>query len=154
MCRYKESLTRFYASEGLRPIFYERNIPTRAGQHLHIQCVPVTAAQHDEALSVIQREAAALPVSLDPIPADTSLKTAFPNDTPYLLFEVGDVRLGHRVIKGKVPGLFDFQRNALATLIGEPEKADWKNCEVSTQHTGSREGSCFRSEDEHFPTST
>ena len=131
-------MTRFYASEGLRPIFYERNIPTRAGQHLHIQCVPVTPAQFDEALSTIQREAASLPFALDPIPPETSLQAAFPGDTPYLLFEVGDVRLGHRVVKGKVPGLFDFQRNALAALIGQPDRGDWRKCDVSSQRSTRR----------------
>ena len=121
---------RFYASEGLRPIFYERNIPTRAGQHLHVQCVPVSQAQFDAALPTIRSEAAALSVSLEELPAGVRLQDVYGQDA-YILFEVGDVRLGHRVIKGRVPGLFDYQRNALAQLIGQPDKGDWKNCQVS-----------------------
>ena len=96
--------------------------------------MPVTPAQYDAAIATIQREAAALPVTLEQLPADSRLKDVYHSDA-YIVFEVGDVRLAHRVVKGKVPGLFDFQRNALATLIGQPEKGDWKSCTVSRTRT-------------------
>ena len=123
-------MTRFYASEGLRPVFYERNIPTRAGQHLHVQCVPVSQEQFGAALATIRSEAAALSIVLEELPADARLQSVYEQDA-YIVFEVGDVRLGHRVVKGKVPGLFDYQRNALAKLLGQPDKGDWRNCQVS-----------------------
>ena len=123
----------FYASQSLFPIVYERNIPTRAGQHLHVQVVPVTAAQLSAALPLLQAEAAALHIQLEELPQGSSLKQLLGPDCPYISFELPGTRLFHRVVKGRVPGLFDFQRQVLAKLVGQPERGDWRLCSMTEQ---------------------
>ena len=132
MSRFRDALTRYYASQSLTPLFYERNIPTRAGQHFHLQCVPLTAQQEASALATLQTEAAALHIQLDVLPASTSLKDEVGGE-PYITFEVAGQTLLHRVVKGRVPGLFDWQRNVVAQLLGVPEKGDWRRCKQSVE---------------------
>lgn len=53
---------------------------------------------------------------------------------PYIYFELpSGLRLFHSVSKGKIPGLFDYQRNTLARLLGTPERADWKQCKQTEE---------------------
>ena len=130
--RFRDALTQYYSSQSLTPLFYERNIPTRAGQHFHLQCVPLTEQQQASALTMLQSEAAALNIQLDILPASASLREAV-GDEPYVTFEVAGQTLLHRVVKGRVPGLFDWQRNVVAKLLGVPEKGDWKRCKQSVE---------------------
>ena len=132
MDRFREALTRYYASQSLTPLFYERNIPTRAGQHFHLQCVPLTSQQQASALALLQSEAAALNIQLDTMPATTPLKEAVGGE-PYITFEVAGQTLLHRVVKGRVPGLFDWQRNVVAKLLDVAEKGDWRRCKQSVE---------------------
>ena len=132
MSRFRDALTRYYSSMSLTPLFYERNIPTRAGQHFHLQCVPLTAQQQAAALPLLQSEAAALNIQLDTLTPSTSLKEEVGGE-PYITFEVAGQTLLHRVVKGRVPGLFDWQRNVVAKVLGVPEKGDWRRCKQSVE---------------------
>ena len=132
MGRFRDALTQYYASQHCTPLFYERNIPTRAGQHFHLQCVPLTAEQQASALAMLQSEAAALGIQLDTLPAGKSVRDEVRGE-PYITFEVAGQTLLHRVVKGRVPGLFDWQRNVVAKLLGVPEKGDWRRCKQSVE---------------------
>jgi diadenosine tetraphosphate (Ap4A) HIT family hydrolase len=160
--RYKLALRKYYRSKGLECVMYERFIPTRAAQHMHIQIIPLTREQALLARKTLLEEARKLDASLafQPIHPMQTLEQANPNRLPFILFElpvlsgdpqqqqhaaaaasaipasVGSVafapfpveRLIHYVAPGghKVMGLFDFPRAVVATMIGRPERSDWK----------------------------
>lgn len=56
MNKYKNAIRRYFQSRSLQIIFYERNIPTRAGQHCHLQVVPVNQQQADHAHECIEQD--------------------------------------------------------------------------------------------------
>jgi len=171
--RYKLALRKYYRSEGLECVMYERFIPTRAAQHMHIQIIPLTRAQALAARQTLLDEARALDSSFtfQTIRPTQTLDQANPRRQPFILFElpvlddnvgsgsavaaaaasaaasspavpaaVGSVpftpfpveRLMHLVAPSsgpsghKIVGLFDFPRAVAATMIGRPERSDWK----------------------------
>ena len=154
MDRYKLALRRYYRSRGQECVMYERFIPTRAAQHMHIQVVPVSREQARTARQTLLAEAAKLDarLTLALIPREHTLAQANPARQPFVMFELPVVdeaptsasaptsgddsfpveRLIHFVqFRQKVFGLFDFPRTAVAHIIGRPERADWKACSAS-----------------------
>lgn len=154
MDRYKLALRRYYRSRGLECVMYERFIPTRAAQHMHIQVVPVSREQARTARQTLLAEAAKLDARLTfaLIPREHSLAQANPARQPFVMFELPVVdesspsasaptagddsfpveRLIHFVqVRQKVFGVFDFPRTAVAHIIGRPDRADWKACSAS-----------------------
>jgi len=141
--KYKESFIQFFHSQSKQCIFYERNIPTRAGQHCHLHCIPLKQKQFIKAKELIEQEAKLMGFEFELMNQDETLKSLFESDgisSPYLYFELPssspsspNIRLVHRVIKGKIPGLFDFQRTVLAKLINKPDRANWKDCKLSVE---------------------
>ena len=155
--RYKLALRKYYRSRGQECVMYERYIPTRAAQHMHIQIVPLTRSQALTARSTLLTEAAKLNEHLTfvEIPREHTLAQANPGKQSFVLFEVPELplpddavaassssaaaadtfrvtRLIHYVNpRNKVFGLFDFPRNVVASMIGQPERGDWKKCTTS-----------------------
>lgn len=128
LSKYKQALKDCYAAQSMSIIFFERNIPTRAGQHCHVNCIPLPNAVAESAQQFIEKEAAKLGADFEVV---ESIKSAVTDDAPYLWFELPDgTQMMHRVVKGKIAGLFDFQRECLAAMIKKPDRADWKHCRL------------------------
>jgi hypothetical protein len=157
--RYKLALRKYYRSRGMECVMYERFIPTRAAQHMHIQIVPLTRSQALTARSTLLTEATKLSEHLTfvEIPREHTLAQANPSKSPFVLFEVPELPLPDEAVAAssssssssaatadsfrisrlihyvnprvnKVFGLFDFPRNVVASMIGQPERGDWKKC--------------------------
>ena len=91
--RYKLALRRYYRSRGMECVLYERYIPTKAAQHMHIQVHPMTRAQALEARAILTAESKKLSDKLiwREIPRNQSLADANPGAQMFLLFELPDL---------------------------------------------------------------
>ena len=90
MDRYKLTLRKYYRSKGFDCIMYERFIPTRAAQHMHIQIIPVTRDQARVAKGLILEQAKALHAecNFQEIPKTSTLLQANPGKQPFIVFEM------------------------------------------------------------------
>lgn len=91
--RYKLALRRYYRSRGMECVLYERYIPTKAAQHMHIQVHPMTRAQALAARTILMSESKRLNDKLvwREIPPQQSLAEANPGAQMFLLFELPDL---------------------------------------------------------------
>lgn len=54
---YKAALEQCFKTRGETVIFFERNMPTKASLHMHLQAVPVNSALLDKAIKLFDSEA-------------------------------------------------------------------------------------------------
>lgn len=58
--QYKDAIRKWFASQRCRALFYERFLPTKSAQHMHIQCIPIpdTAESHGEESQTQEKDTA------------------------------------------------------------------------------------------------
>lgn len=134
---FKTALRLMYDAQGLVPIFWERNIPIRGQNHMQLQAVGVAQEVAAGAMSYLLEEAEELKMDLQVMEKGTTIASVVGKD-PYLYIEVSPKeRLLHRVNPDRrLKGLFNFARSGVAQLLGQPHKADWKQCKQDDQGEG------------------
>eukprot|EP00462_Mataza_sp_D1_P025673 CAMPEP_0175145052 /NCGR_PEP_ID=MMETSP0087-20121206/14524_1 /TAXON_ID=136419 /ORGANISM="Unknown Unknown, Strain D1" /LENGTH=600 /DNA_ID=CAMNT_0016429691 /DNA_START=93 /DNA_END=1895 /DNA_ORIENTATION=- len=129
---YKAALRKCFAAQGKTAIFYERHMPTRGTNHMHLQVLPIPNQLASTAKDRFVSEAQAAGVDFEEMPSSASLESQVGGGHfLYVEFSATD-RILHRVSPtARIRGLFAVQRNIFANIIGQPHKADWKQCDVS-----------------------
>lgn len=132
--KFKEALRQMYSKLEQVPIFWERNIPIRGQNHMQLQAVGVSPAVAAGARAFVLDKAEELNIDMEVMEKGTTIASSAGKD-PYLYIELApDKRLLHRVNPDRrVPGLFNFARASVAALLGQPHKADWKQCKLEPQ---------------------
>eukprot|EP00741_Cyanophora_paradoxa_P003247 tig00000691_g3155.t1 len=130
MERYKEALKKFFASQNLVPVLFDRSVQTKGAAHFHLQVVPVPEKLAPKVQEVYEKEGGRHRIGFEKILPFEDLKKQLGPRDQYFLVELptGD-RLLHRVPGGARHPL-QFGREALAVLINKPERGDWKACVV------------------------
>ncbi|EFJ14443.1 hypothetical protein SELMODRAFT_445909 [Selaginella moellendorffii] len=129
---YKDSLRKFFESQGSSIIIFERYINIRAGTHAHVQVVPVSSSAAASCREAFDAAASELGFSF------IIMRRSQSNDlrrlldrVNYFVVELPDgTTLAHPCAAGeKMP--MQFGREVLAGLLGTPEKTDWKACKLT-----------------------
>lgn len=136
MMRFREALRKYYASKGQDLICFERFMETRSGNpHMHIQAIPVPRNLSKGALDVVRETCGAAGCEMEVMaPAATLDQKIADGMSPFFLyFELpGGERLFHRSVPGERLSVH-LARQAVANLLGLPERGVWKSCEESKQ---------------------
>eukprot|EP00029_Vermamoeba_vermiformis_P007156 TRINITY_DN3009_c0_g1_i1.p1 TRINITY_DN3009_c0_g1~~TRINITY_DN3009_c0_g1_i1.p1 ORF type:complete len:564 (-),score=103.13 TRINITY_DN3009_c0_g1_i1:17-1708(-) len=126
MNNYKNALTKFFASKGMDPIIFERNVPLkgRGTLHTHLQVMGVPQKLAQEAKRLVVKEGQSAHLDFLEFSKDKTLGEVVGGEA-YVYFETPQTNLVYVVSEDKhVP--LQFGRRVLARLIDDPEREDWK----------------------------
>lgn len=129
LAKYKQAIRLYFASLGFVTLIFERNIPTRAGQHMHMQCINLLPEHAATAQKVFISEGETQGLKFQVLSADKPLKDVV-GDEKYITVELPDETTIYAIVPAQHPTAFDFARRVVATVLNEPEKADWRKCDV------------------------
>eukprot|EP00002_Diphylleia_rotans_P038099 TRINITY_DN8609_c0_g1_i1.p1 TRINITY_DN8609_c0_g1~~TRINITY_DN8609_c0_g1_i1.p1 ORF type:complete len:568 (+),score=91.40 TRINITY_DN8609_c0_g1_i1:520-2223(+) len=131
MFKYKNALRRFYDSLDQSVIFFERFMVMKGNNHMHTQAVPIPKDLAKHAREAFESEGRDNSISFEDLgPRDSVLDLTHKGEG-YFFVELPDhSRLLHR-IRGRHP--FQFGRQAIARLLGNPGLVDWKSCQLPTE---------------------
>jgi hypothetical protein len=68
--RYKAALRQYLASTRQVAVFFERSVPTKGVQHMHVQCLPLPAEAASTIVDAFRVHASKIGLTLLDIPAD------------------------------------------------------------------------------------
>lgn len=131
MKKYQLAVQQMWATKGKVPVFMERFISTRAAQHMNMQVVPVPKALAGQVGPHFEQAARNANIELVKVEPGQDVRSVV-GEGNFLSVQLPDgSTLVHRVLPGRNPVLFEFQRKTLADLLGCPERSDWKQCDLS-----------------------
>jgi hypothetical protein len=130
MNRYKQALREYYASRKEVCIIYERNIPTLAGQHLHLQIINMSPQLAATAHRKFVSEGKECNLEFQTLPTDKQLNDVVA-DNKYIAVELPDDSTIYAIVKDKNPKAFEFARQSIASVLNKPDRANWKHCVLS-----------------------
>ncbi|KAI0347740.1 hypothetical protein BDW22DRAFT_15436 [Trametopsis cervina] len=129
--KYKSALRAFYGKHHAHPVAFEVGRITAKGGHAHIQVVPVpTSISADAIADTFTKEGSRLGIEFEYEEGDTRTP---PGDRGYFKVDLPDGRRMVHWLKDGVPFGVQFGRQVLVTLLGMPERFDWKECEQSEE---------------------
>jgi diadenosine tetraphosphate (Ap4A) HIT family hydrolase len=138
--RYKDALQKCFKTQGKATVFFERYLQLRAGTHAHLQAVPVPLQKASTVRSAFISAAKEVGFEFDIIcPSDTdpqarqALKEVVGGGANFFFVELPEgTILAHRLAPGeKLP--MQFGREVMASLLGTPERGDWKVCKLDVE---------------------
>ncbi|CAK9234133.1 unnamed protein product [Sphagnum troendelagicum] len=138
--RYKDALQKCFKTQGKATVFFERYLQLRAGTHAHLQAVPVPLQKASSVRSAFMSAAKEVGFEFDIIcPSDTdpqarqALKEVVGGGANFFFVELPEgTILAHRLAPGeKLP--MQFGREVMASLLGTPERGDWKACKLDIE---------------------
>ncbi|CAK9881409.1 unnamed protein product [Sphagnum jensenii] len=138
--RYKDALQKCFKTQGKATVFFERYLQLRAGTHAHLQAVPVPLQKASSVRSAFMSAAKEVGFEFDIIcPSDTdpqarqALKEVVGGGANFFFVELPEgTILAHRLAPGeKLP--MQFGREVMASLLGTPERGDWKACKLDVE---------------------
>ncbi|ESO03967.1 hypothetical protein HELRODRAFT_111895 [Helobdella robusta] len=125
---YKKSLTNFFKFNGKCVVFFERNYKT---SHMQLQVVPLPERFESRLKEACLKFCKDQDIDLLELPAHSDLSQMLSPTSPYFCIELPD----HQRFFFRVPKGFNinFGRMMLCqvSLLNQPEKIDWKNCQMS-----------------------
>jgi hypothetical protein len=120
------------------PVFFERFVPTRGVQHMHIQCLPIPIDMSAGVAASFHAAAAKLEMALQPVPLsqiDQPTSVVGDTQTHFVWIELPDqsalwcpipLELAAKIN----PKLIQFGRDVVARYINLETRADWKACQL------------------------
>ena len=126
----------FQAELGLSTLFFERHIQLRhhGGNHMHINAIPMTESAIEKASDVIRQIGDEHQITFEMFSSDDmkagKLKQ-YIGCTEYVMFELSDGSALVHKVSPNIRHNLRFCREAVAQILGTPNKADWKNCTLS-----------------------
>ncbi|KAI0697601.1 nuclear protein [Cytidiella melzeri] len=128
---YKSALQAFYAKHHSHPVAFEVGRLSAKGGHAHIQVVPVPTSISAEAIAdTFTKEGDRLGIDFEF--EEPSTRTVS-GDRGYFKVDLPDGRRMVHWLKDGVPFSVQFGRQVLVSLLGMPERFDWKECEQSEE---------------------
>ncbi|TFK42465.1 CwfJ C-terminus 1-domain-containing protein-like protein, partial [Crucibulum laeve] len=125
--KYKNALRAMYAKHGTVMVVFEVGRLSAKGGHAHIQAVPVPLNLEGKVKETFIKEGRALGIDFEEDP-DAAMDSCVGGRGSYFKVELPD---GHKMVhlmKDHVPFSIQFGRQVLTTLLGMPERLDWKAC--------------------------
>ncbi|KZV96189.1 nuclear protein [Exidia glandulosa HHB12029] len=126
--KYKSALRSLYAAHGAVPVIFEVSRLSGKGGHTHVQVVPVPNALADKVEDMFKTEGERMGIFFEESPSE-ALESARSSQENYFRVDLPDGRMMlHLLRQGSAPFNLQFGRGVLATLLGWPERVDWKAC--------------------------
>ncbi|TFL07285.1 nuclear protein [Pterulicium gracile] len=122
--RYKSALRKLYATYKSVGVFFEVGRQRARGGHAHVQAVPVPASLSDKVETTFLEEARRQGYDLVEDADETS-------GSGYFKVELPDGRKLVHVIPDGAPFGLQFGREVVASILGQPQRSDWKVCVLS-----------------------
>ncbi|CAL1705644.1 unnamed protein product [Somion occarium] len=129
--QFKTALKSFYATYDAQPISFEVGRLSAKGGHAHIQVVPVPNSFSSDAIAeAFLSEAARHGAELEFEKTGDPLTSG---DRGYFRVDLPDGRRLVHWMRDGVPFSVQFGRHVLVSLLGMPERFDWKECVQSEE---------------------
>jgi len=126
---YKTALWSFYAKHNAHPVSFEVGRLSAKGGHAHVQVVPVPQAlSADTIANAFTSEGTRLGVDFE---FEETERDGVTGDRGYFRVELPDGRKLVHWMRDGVPFSIQFGRQVLVSLLGIPERFDWKECTQS-----------------------
>eukprot|EP00316_Scyphosphaera_apsteinii_P000966 CAMPEP_0119317038 /NCGR_PEP_ID=MMETSP1333-20130426/41708_1 /TAXON_ID=418940 /ORGANISM="Scyphosphaera apsteinii, Strain RCC1455" /LENGTH=536 /DNA_ID=CAMNT_0007322853 /DNA_START=17 /DNA_END=1627 /DNA_ORIENTATION=+ len=126
---YVAGLRRCFSARGQQLVRFERFVGNSQFEHMHLQLVPVPNEAAMSTQQIIERLGANVGITFELLPKGTQLASKFNKPEPFLYFELPSGEgLLHRHASNPRKHPLQFAREAVATVLGTPRKADWKIC--------------------------
>ena len=137
---YQSALRKCFDEKfGCGTLFFERFVQLRhhGGNHAHVNAVPIPRSITSEhAREVIETAGKKYDINFEFIPAEDARNdakiSALVGNAEYVRFELPDMSMLVHVIKPAVRHQLSFCREAVAMVLGAPERADWKKCQLAS----------------------
>ncbi|KAJ7531546.1 hypothetical protein O6H91_14G048500 [Diphasiastrum complanatum] len=132
--KYTHALRRYFQAQRKALVIFERFLQLRAGTHAHLQVVPIPLSKVSNLRTAFLSAAESIGFDFEILqPAETEsprhgLKRLLDGGINYFYVELPDgTMLVHPIApREKMP--MQFGREVLSTLLGVPERADWRSC--------------------------
>ncbi|KAK4704499.1 CWF19-like protein 1, partial [Phenoliferia sp. Uapishka_3] len=124
--QYKSGLRACYASFGASLLSFEVGRLSGKGGHAHVQICPVPNALAGNAEATFRSEGEKQGITFE-ADGDAALKRSGVSDN-YFRVDLPDGSTLVHIIKPGTPFSLQFGRATLATLLGIPDRTDWKVC--------------------------
>ncbi|KAH7107608.1 CwfJ C-terminus 1-domain-containing protein-like protein [Auriculariales sp. MPI-PUGE-AT-0066] len=125
MERYKSALRSFYAAYGCVPVIFEVSRLTGKGGHIHLQVVPVPKDVGPKVEDFFRSEGERSGVNFEENAVE-ALEEARNSQENYFRVDLPDGKfMLHRL---RQAFNLQFPRAVIATLLGRPERVDWRAC--------------------------
>ncbi|KAF9566308.1 nuclear protein [Agrocybe pediades] len=125
--KFKSALKEMYAKYGSVPVFFEVARLSAKGGHAHVQAVPVPARLKDKVEETFVREGRPQGIDFEEDP-DAALASCANGRGSYFKVDLPDGRKMVHLLKDQIPFSIQFGRQALVSLLGTPDRMDWKAC--------------------------
>jgi len=135
--KYVAALRKCFNDQDQEVVFFERYVGNSQFEHMHLHALPLPREAAARARSVLEQHGARVGVRFEVLPKGTVLSTVLPNVEPFLRIELptGE-QLLHRMSTNPRKHPLQYAREAFATLLGNPRRADWKVCMPVTRPGG------------------
>ncbi|KAI0094333.1 CwfJ C-terminus 1-domain-containing protein-like protein [Irpex rosettiformis] len=128
--KYKSALRAFYAKHHCHPVSFEVGRLTAKGGHAHIQAVPVpTSISASTILDTFTKEGQRLGIDFEVQEPDEGDGRVPAGDRGYFKVDLPDGKRMVHWLRDGVPFGVQFGRQVLVSLLGMPERFDWKECD-------------------------
>ncbi|EJD53148.1 hypothetical protein AURDEDRAFT_81386, partial [Auricularia subglabra TFB-10046 SS5] len=126
--KYKSALRSLYATYDASPVVFEVSRLSGKGGHTHVQVVPVPNALAGKVEEMFRIEGERMGIAFEDNPQE-ALDAARSAQENFFRVDLPDGRrMVHLLRHGSGPFNLQFGRGVLATLLGWPERVDWKAC--------------------------
>ncbi|CAA7271593.1 unnamed protein product [Cyclocybe aegerita] len=129
---FKLALSTMYAKYGSVPVIFEVGRLSAKGGHAHIQVVPMPARLKGKIEEAFVNEGRAQGIDFEVDP-DEALAACANGRGSYFKVDLPDGRKMVHLLKDHVPFGIQFGRQVLVTLLGTPDRLDWKACMLSEE---------------------
>ena len=132
VCAYVSALRSCFEARGAALLLFERYMGSGSFEHMHLQALPIPARLAGGARAAFEEHGRRLGISFEVLPAGSTVEGRLGgNPQPFFSAALpsGETML-HLLSTGK-PGKrhpLQFGREVVATLLGNPRRADWKLC--------------------------
>jgi diadenosine tetraphosphate (Ap4A) HIT family hydrolase len=130
LARYIGALRKCFEARGATLLLFERYMGSGTFEHMHLQALPLPAQLAGGARDAFQRHGKKFGVDFEVLPFGHTVASRMP-DGPEPFFAAtlpsGEILL-HRMRRNPRRHPLQFGREVVAAMLGNPRRADWKNC--------------------------
>ncbi|KAF8896981.1 CwfJ C-terminus 1-domain-containing protein-like protein [Mucidula mucida] len=130
--RYKTALRAMFAKHSMAAVFFEVGRLRQKGGHAHVQAVPIPLNLKDAVESTFVEEGGLLGIDFEER-AEEALASCSNGRGSYFRVDLPDGGMMVHVLKDHVPFSIQFGRQVISTLLGTPNRHDWKECTLSEE---------------------
>lgn len=130
---YVDALRACFAARGRALLLFERFLGSTSSraqfEHMHLQALPLEPEHASRVGNAFRAQGAKSGIEFESLPPGTPLKDHLEHGEAFFAAELpSGEKLLHRLARNPRRHPLQFGREVVASLIGAPERADWKLC--------------------------